>query len=457
MQNLSYFISDVPCDDTKDTVIYWMQAAQRTRDNLALNKAIELANHYEKPLTVLFVVNPEFKEANQRHIKFMLEGLDDVAKALYEASITFKVLKGNPAEVLKPYLKTAVCLISEQVYLKPVQAMKQAVYQVAKDLKVCTLRVTTNLIVPPNAVTDKLEYAARTIRKKLLKRVDDYMVDLTMPALNHQAAKVRLESIDHEALLALFPSEDVPVSTRFKGGQSAAYDQFEQFLERSLPDYDQSADPSTDLTSKLSPYLHFGHISPLVMYQRVQWLLDANQVKASAAEGFLEQLLIRRELAHNFTVFFDGYDAFDHMAPGWAYETMAAHEDDTRDYLYDAQDYMACRTHDDYFNAAMAEMVNTGYMHNYMRMYWAKKIIEWSKSYQEAYDTILTLNNRYFLDGRDSVSYASVAWCFGRHDQAWKERPIFGKLRYMNANGLKRKFNIEAYVNTWLKKWSEAR
>ena len=130
------------------------------------------------------------------------------------------------------------------------------------------------------------------------------------------------------------------------------------------------------------------------------------------------------------------------MTDGWAYQTMAMHRDDEREYIYTLEELIKCNTHDPYWNDAMREMVETGYMHNYMRMYWCKKILEWSPSYQEAYEHAIYLNNRYFIDGRDPNGYTGVAWCFGKHDHGWKERPIFGKLRYMNANGLKRKFKM---------------
>ncbi|HCZ23721.1 MAG TPA: deoxyribodipyrimidine photolyase, partial [Acholeplasmataceae bacterium] len=171
------------------------------------------------------------------------------------------------------------------------------------------------------------------------------------------------------------------------------------------------------------------------------------QIKGESFDQYVEQLLVRRELAFNYVTYQKGYDQFESMTEPWAYQTMTSHEHDFRPYLYTKEDYISFKTHDPYFNAAMKEMVLTGYMHNYMRMYWAKKIIEWSPNYVYAYEMIKSLNNTYFIDGRDANSYAGIAWCFGKHDRAWTERDIFGKLRYMNAGGLERKFDIQSYVS----------
>jgi deoxyribodipyrimidine photo-lyase len=196
----------------------------------------------------------------------------------------------------------------------------------------------------------------------------------------------------------------------------------------------------------MSLYLHFGQISPLEILERLFLAQEHGQIEGESFDQYIEQLLVRRELALNYVTYQKGYDQFETMTEPWAYMTMKEHELDKRDYLYTLEQLENAKTHDNYFNAAMKEMFYTGYMHNYMRMYWAKKIIEWMPSYKLAYDTIVYLNNKYFIDGRDANSYASIAWCFGKHDRAWNERHIFGKLRYMNDKGLERKFNINNYV-----------
>jgi deoxyribodipyrimidine photo-lyase len=239
-----------------------------------------------------------------------------------------------------------------------------------------------------------------------------------------------------------FPAGGAPASRHFRGGTARAKQMLERFITQSLPVYaEHSNQPQTDDVSMLSPYLHFGQISPLY----VAWRIEHSAAPRAAKDAYLEQLIVRRELAINFVWFTPDYDRFTCL-PDWARQSLRQHAADPREYLYSREQFERAGTHDPYWNAAMREMLATGFMHNYMRMYWGKKILEWSASPEQAFETALHLNNKYFIDGRDPNSYAGVAWIFGRHDQAWKERPVFGKTRYMNANGLRRKCDIEAYV-----------
>ena len=235
-----------------------------------------------------------------------------------------------------------------------------------------------------------------------------------------------------------------PVDPFFVGGYSEARRRLDDFLAGAINDYaDRRSHPAEDVTTELSPYLHFGQISAIELALAVQ---SRRGTREPNKEDFIEELVIRRQLAQNFCEFTDNYDDYGCL-PEWARKTLGEHRDDEREHRYSAEELDVAKTHDRYWNAAMTEMKVTGFMHNYMRMYWGKKIIEWSDSPEEAHRVTLELNNRYFLDGRDPNSYASVNWLYGLHDRAWTERPIFGKIRYMNANGLKRKFDIEAYVD----------
>jgi deoxyribodipyrimidine photo-lyase len=173
-----------------------------------------------------------------------------------------------------------------------------------------------------------------------------------------------------------------------------------------------------------------------------------HKIPQESLEGYLEQLLVRRELAFNFIYYQEGYDQFESMSYDWAYQTMKKHENDPKEFVYTMADFLNLTTHDPYFNQAMKTMIEEGIMPNYMRMYWGKKILEWSSSYKEAYETTLYLNNKFFIDGRDANSYTGVAWIYGRHDRPWGERPIFGTLRYMNDKGLERKFDMKKYITT---------
>ena len=423
-------------------VLYWMQHTQRIDQNYALYHAIKKANTLALPLKVLFVIVPDYKDATTRHYQFMLEGLKELQATFKHMGADFCVETGSFDEVLASYLKAASVFYLDDAYMPFMRQTKKHWIHEATSLKIPAHQFFSDTVVPVFQVSQKTEYSARTIRPKLLKQVDDYLDEVEMPKL-----KKRVNSSNAFSLEEVMNTLDVkvlsPVTEYFKGGETAAFDALNQFFDTRLKHYPKGNDPSTAYTSQLSPYLHFGMLSPVRVYLEAQHYLDQYP---EATEGFLEQLLVRRELAFNFVWYHDGFDQFNQMTYGWAYDTMDAHREDARATIYTLDDYLKASTHDAYFNAAMKEMMFTGYMHNTMRMYWGKKIIEWSKNYESAYETILYLNNHFFLDGRDPVSYASVAWLFGQHDRAWASREIFGKMRYMNANGLKRKYAIEDYV-----------
>jgi deoxyribodipyrimidine photo-lyase len=233
------------------------------------------------------------------------------------------------------------------------------------------------------------------------------------------------------------------VTEHFRGGSVEAETIFRAFCAKLLPDYKPTRNqPQTDNVSQMSKYLHFGQISPV-------WLaLEARKHTAAGAENvdsFIDELLVRRELSMNWVEHTEHYERYECL-PEWSRKTLAEHAADPRPYLYSREQLEAAATHDIYWNAAMNEMRFTGYMHNHMRMYWGKKILEWTPSPEEGHATALAINNKYFLDGRDANSFANIAWVFGQHDRPWFERPVFGKVRYMNAAGLERKCDIRAYV-----------
>jgi deoxyribodipyrimidine photo-lyase len=427
-------------------LLYWMQAAARIEMNQALYLAITTANKHDLPLLVLFVLTKDFKEANLRHYQFLLEGIMQLKKDLSDLNIRFIIDVGDFKETLKPYIDDAAGFILDKSYLAPLVKIKEDLMHYAKEKDCLSVMVETEVIVPTHKASNKLEYGARTIRPKLLVLVDTYLENIPINPVNKPMDfPSRYEDYTIQDFLDLIkPDSSVNITEYFKGGYHEASKRLDAFIEHTLPNYGDN-DPSKARVSTLSPYLHFGQISPVEIYLRIEAYKDRYPVQV---EAYLEQLLVRRELAFNYVTYQAGYDQFETMTDKWAYETMQIHEDDPREYLYTLEDYLAYNTHDPYFNAAMKEMQMTGFMHNYMRMYWGKKIIEWSPTYKEAYETIKTLNNRLFYDGRDPNSYASIAWLFGKHDRGWTERAIFGKLRYMNANGLKRKFDIDKYVES---------
>ena len=429
----------------KAYILYWMQSAQRCHENPALDAAIKASLRQKKPLRVLFVLDPSFKEANHRHYSFMLEGLPSLRDKLRAMNIEFFLDIGPFVETVIKHLSRAVLFIFDKAYTRPLRDTRGHIVQAAKTQHCPAYEIETELIVPIEKASSKCEYAARTLRPKLLRQVDDYLEETVLQEAHHPPLDEPSYADDciSSWLERINPDTSIRKSTYFEGGEDVGLERLEQFVSESLCHYDQSNDPALDLTSRLSPYLHFGQVSVVRIYQRVASMIDHCP---AAVESYLEQLLVRRELAFNYVYYCQGYDQFETMTDRWAYETMAAHADDPRPVIYTKEDYIQFNTHDPYFNAAMKEMVYTGHMHNYMRMYWGKKIIEWNPDMKTAYETILSLNNAYFIDGRDPNSYTGVAWLFGRHDRAWTRRDIFGSLRYMNAAGLKRKFDIETYV-----------
>ena len=422
-------------------VLYWMQAAQRARYNHALEHAIDRANQLQKPVLVVFALTADFPEANARHYHFMLEGLRVAQRHLADRGIPM-VIRAAPPRRCVPELAKGACLAVVDAGHLRIQRQWRA--EVAETLACPLEEVETNLIVPVEAASDKENFSAGTFRPRINKKLGRYMVGLRCRKLHARALVVVPDSLDLADIDAVVRKLHVDRSVGkvegYRGGTEEAERRLEDFLKNKLDDYpEQRNDPTLEGQSNLSPYVHFGQISPLYVAMRVQ----ATSSRGKAA--FLEEFIVRRELSHNFVYYHDRYDRFECLPP-WATRTLSYHERDRRDYVYSIEDLEAARTHDPYWNAAQKEMVITAKMHGYMRMYWGKKILEWTERPEDGFKIALYLNNKYELDGRDPNGYAGVAWCFGKHDRAWAERPVFGKVRYMNAAGLKRKFDREAYV-----------
>jgi deoxyribodipyrimidine photo-lyase len=353
--------------------------------------------------------------------------------------------RGHPPEVVLGLGRRASMIVCDRGYLRHQRVWRK---QVAKQAQCPVVQVESDVVVPLEVVSDKAEYAARTIRPKIHRHLASYLVDLKPTKARHPSLGLKVNGLDpdhtEELLRKLNLDRSVPpVSDLFKGGTSRALKRFNGFLRHRLKHYDQhSNQPQTDDISHMSPYLHFGQISPLYLALKLSRAADTPK---AVKDAYIEQLIVRRELAMNFAFYTPDYDAYA-CIPGWAQKTLADHRQDKREYVYNQRQLEKADTHDPYWNASMLEMKHTGFMHNYMRMYWGKKILEWSSSPQKAFRTTLAINNKYFLDGRDPNSYTGVAWIYGVHDRAWGERPIFGKTRYMAASGLERKCDITAYV-----------
>ena len=423
-------------------VLYWMQQAQRAELNHALEYAIHRANALRQPVLVAFGLMDDYPEANRRHYHFMLQGLADVAAALEQRNVQFVVVRGHPDDVALRLAQDASLVVCDRGYLRPQRQWRE---RVAADAPCSVVQVESDVVVPVELVSDHQEHAARTIRPKITKHLARFLVDLPTATLETTAPApaVRGEDLsDVDALLdALGLDDEVPVVPLFTGGTSAGKTVLRDFLEDHLDVYaGHRNQPQTSDVSHMSKYLHFGQLS--VVYIALE---ASKKPRSENRDDFLEELIIRRELPMNFVYYQPRYDAYSSL-PDFARTTLSEHEDDPREHLYTRAELEDAQTHDPYWNAAMREMRSTGYMHNYMRMYWGKKILEWSSTPQDAHATALYLNNKYFIDGRDANSFANVAWVFGQHDRGWGERDVFGKIRYMNAAGLERKADPKAYV-----------
>lgn len=441
-------IQNIP-KNNQSFVLYWMQQSQRVEYNHALLYAINEANQYDLPLVVFFGVSESYPEANERHYVFMIEGLCEVELRLKAMGITFLLLRGSPQQSIIELLGKSVILIMDKGYLTLQRKWRSEVAQKAREMGVSRcVQIESDLIIPVETTSQKEEYMARTLRTKIEKYLIQADTEFKLPDIN-QKGEIELKDLkvlQVDAYKTWIPSllidHSIKKSDYFTGGRSHALKLLDEFIFEKLEYYAESNSPANEYTSKMSLYLHFGQISSLEIYQRLQMLHESDESK----KKFIEQLIVRRELAYNYCYYRQGYDKFETMTNPWAYITMALHRQDTRKYIYTKEELINGNTHDPYFNAAMLEMVKTGFMHGYMRMYWCKKIIEWSKTHEEAYRTALELNNAYFIDGRDPNSYTGIAWCFGLHDQGFRERDVFGKLRFMSADGLKKKFNMEYYI-----------
>jgi len=419
-----------------------MQASQRTEQNHALEFAVDKADSMNEPLVVLFCLIDDFPEANERHYKFMLEGLKEVDESLKKRRTTFVVKKGSPENIVPKISDEASVLVTDRDYLKLQRRWRD---NISKKVDIPFYQVESNVVVPVETASDKEEYAARTIRPKINDRMDEFLKIIDERTPKKGSMDIDFEGLDisdmNRCMKKLDLKGEVKPVDDFKGGTSVAKSLLKDFIKNKLSDYPElSNDPTADNLSNMSPYLHFGQISPVYIADEVM------KSGSSGTEDYLEELIIRRELSMNYVFYNDNYDSLMGL-PDWAMETLKEHEKDEREYVYSLKEFEDAETHDPYWNAAQKEMIKTGKMHGHVRMYWGKKILEWSETPEDAFLKAIKLNNRYELDGRDANAFTGVAWCFGKHDRAWKEIDIFGKVRYMNANGLKRKFDAEAYVD----------
>ena len=423
-----------------------MSRDQRARDNWALIPAQQEALDRQAPLHVVFTLTSDFLLATPAQIRFLLDGLQETARELSEKAIPLILLVGPPPTTLAQYLAMNPCSLLVTDF-DPLNIKKQWKAELLSATHLPVDEVDAHNIVPCWEASPKQEFGAYTLRPKLHRRLPEFTE--SFPELLQHPFGRPVESVNDWRRvwrnLAL-PEPSAP-GYRWPAGPVAALGALRRFLAEGLEHYGESRnDPARDGQSDLSPYLHFGQLAA----QRVFWeVLQAGALQNSQA-AFLEELVVRRELADNFCFYNENYDNSKGF-PAWSQETLEKHRDDRRPYRYDTDALAGALTHDPAWNAAQRQMLKTGKMHGYMRMYWAKKILEWSADPDTAMQAASTLNNRYSLDGRDPNGYAGIAWSIGGvHDRPWGERPIFGKIRYMNYAGLTRKFkNLNAYITRY--------
>ena len=442
MHERARLLNAAPVRSAGDYVLYWSQMNRRADSNQALDFAIALANQLRLPVLYYEGLTYDYPYANDRLHTFVLENVPETARSLETLRIGYVFyLRRGPTDPHDVFYRLAACAaaVVTDDYPAFITARHNAV--VPAKLDIACYAVDASCIVPM-ACFNKREYAAYTIRPKIHKLLPDYLWPLprVRPAVRFTArvpefhTRVTAESIP-PLVDACQIDHTVAPSVAIRGGRAAARNRLAQFVKQSLERYAAHAnDPSAHATSGLSPYLHFGQISTLEV---------ALATKASAE--FLEQLIVRRELAFNFARFTSAPYTLD-MLPDWARETMRRHARDRRKPVYTPEEFERAGTHDELWNATQRELLKRGVIHGYYRMYWGKKIIEWSPTYQAALDIMIRLHDRYALDGRDPNTYANILWCFGLHDRPWPERPVYGALRSMTLAGMRRKTDVDAYI-----------
>jgi deoxyribodipyrimidine photo-lyase len=429
-------------------VVYWMQRAQRGRNNPAVDCAVEIANELGLPVLVYFSAISNFPNANLRHYVFLNQGLPDIEEDLAERNISFVVRRppDNSLQALLEEVNAAIVIGDENPCREP-ERWRQVM---ARRLQIPFWTVDADVVVPSRLFA-KAQYAAYVLRPRLYKELPNYLHPSKNPTAQHAWKRPKgfpsyPVSQDITEGWKQFDRSVGPVES-FRGGSHAARKRLEHFVERILPVYDTARNqPDIDGTSRMSTYLHFGHISPLEIALAVEAKAKKEPSLAAARDSYFNELIVWRELAVNFVKYTPMYDSVECAEP-WAAQSLAEHSGDGREWNYSLAQLERGETHDELWNASQRQMVDYGWMHNYMRMYWAKKILEWSRTPAIAFENAVLLNDKYELDGRDPNGYAGIAWAIaGKHDRPWFDRPIFGKIRYMSGGSTGKKFNSKRYM-----------
>lgn len=445
-------LNDKTANNDGKYVLYWMQMFKRTSHNHALNFAISQANKRKLPLVVYEGLKFYYPWASDRIHTFILEGVEEKRKAFEKLGIRYIFYlqkdKNSPKQTVAKIAKDAALIVTDDF---PCFIIPKHNETIARKAEIPVFAVDSNGVIPMSRF-EKEEYAAYTIRPKIKRILGDYLKPFAEEKIIVRADNLKIDCpetiVKNIADLASQCDIDhsVKPSPIYHGGTANGRKRLKKFVEEILPQYHETRNkPNLDGSSRLSSYLHFGFLSSI----EIALAVENSDVPPEAKEAFLEELIVRRELSYNFTRHNPKYDSLESL-PAWAQETMREHLGDERPQIYSLEQLENAETHDELWNAAQREMVETGEMHNYIRMLWGKNIISWTRKYEEAFVILEHLNNKYCLDGRNPNSYAGILWCFGKHDRPWFERTTFGKIRYMASHSTGKKFDSKKYIE-WTK------
>jgi len=463
-------------------VLYWMIANRRAQWNPTLDRAIDWARELNKPLVVLEALRCGYAWASDRLHHFILRGMADNAQRFKGSPILYypyvEPLPGAGGGLLEGLAREACLVVTDDF---PAFFLPRMIASASQKMPVLMELVDGNGILPMRSA-DRVFPTAHAFRRFLQKTLPSYLAEHPRPQPLRGLRLHRLEAVPAQVLerwpaaspsmlkgegkaLAQLPLDHEVMPVRGEGGSGAAEQRLRAFVETRLAVYDRDRnEPGIDGTSGISPYLHFGHMSAHQIFHGIMeqenWFFDRLSSRANgsrsgwwgmsaSAEAFLDQLVTWRELGFNMCWQKGDYDRYESL-PSWALKTLADHATDERPYLYSLKALASAETHDPLWNAAQTQLVREGRIHNYLRMLWGKKILEWTPHPREALDIMIQLNNRYALDGRDPNSYSGIFWILGRYDRAWgPERPVFGKIRYMSSSNTARKFHVTDYIERY--------
>ena len=421
-------------------VVYWTLRAIRVEDNPALYYANQLADQYDAVLEVKFFVWPLFKTATTRSMHFLLTGVLEMATTLSKLNIPLEVVEMAPYDYFEQQQhKDIISVVSEQHVLKPILQVQSKTREVLAKHAIAFETINTATVVPVEIASNKCEFAARTLRPKIMRLYEDFLHLLPPINVRQQLCPSSFNRDQLQGLMTKNTSwKECPLSF-LSAGEQAANRQLTKFINEGIENYHLRNEYNSNGQSYLSAYLHFGMISPKKVIRTVK------ETHHSNAPLFIEEALVRRELAENYCFYNQDYDSFEGAWP-WAKETLTQHLQDKREYIYTQDQFEQAITHDDLWNFCQKQVAETGYLHSYLRMYWAKMVLYWTKHPKDAIEILVYLNDTFMLDGRDPNGYTGIMWSVaGVHDRPWFNKPITGLVRTMSKQGTLKKTKLDHY------------